>query len=261
MNRLSKCGLALALWACLACSPESQASRPGTGGGGPQTITVSAAASLTDAFRELAAAFQAQHPEVEVTMNFAGSATLATQIREGAPVDLFAPADPRHLDAVADELSGPGRAFATNRLRIAVPTGNPGGVVGLADLSREELVVGLCTPGVPCGDLAREALARAGVIPRPDTEEPNARSLLTKVRLGEVDVAMVYGTDVVAGGAEVEGIDIPEEWNPTARYAIAALGSAASAAGVAEFVDFLLSDEGRAILARNGFSPAPGRGP
>lgn len=258
---VSKCGVALTLWACLACSPDSDGSRTGTDGARPQTITVSAAASLTDAFHELAEAFQAQHPEVRVTMNFAGSAALATQIREGAPVDLFAPADPRHLDAVADELAAPARTFATNRLRIAVPAGNPGGVAGLDDLSREELVVGLCAPGVPCGDLARDALARAGVTPRPDTEEPNARSLLTKVRLGEVDVALVYGSDVLAGGAEVEGIDFPEEWNPTARYAIAALQSEGSAAVVAEFVDFLLSDEGGAILSRYGFSPPSGTEP
>ena len=190
---------------------------------------------------------------MDVRLNVAGSAALATQIREGAPVDVFAPADPRHLEDVRDRLAGPGRVFATNRLSIAVPRGNPGGVAGLADLAREELVVGLCAAGVPCGDLAREALERAGVRARPDTDEPNARALLNKVRLGEVDAAVVYVSDIRAGGEEVEGVDVPDAVNPTARYAIAVLRDAAAPTAAESFVGFVLGAEARAILARHGF--------
>lgn len=232
-------------------------SRGATPDPSPGTITVSAASSLTDAFLELARVFEARHPGVEVTLNFAGSSALTTQILEGAPVDVFAPAAPEHLDDVSHELGEPRRIFATNRLRIAVPTGNPGGVTGLADLSREDLVVGLCAPGVPCGDLAIEALSRAGVVPRPDTREPNARALLTKVRLGEVDAAVVYASDVEAGGAEVEGVEVPEEWNPSARYAIAPLKGGANPGAARAFVDFVVSGDGAAILARHGFGPPP----
>lgn len=259
MRRSSVSVLTLTLWVGLACGPGPDGSPPGSDQARAR-ITVSAAASLTDAFQEMGAAFEARHPDIEVTLNFAGSATLATQVREGAPVDLFAPADPRYLRDLSEQLTGPRHDFATNRLRIAVPAGNPGAVLGLADLAREELIVGLCAVGVPCGDLAREALARAGVTPRPDTEEPNARALLTKVRLGEVDAAVVYRSDVLAGGPAVEGVDVPEEWNPTARYSIAALASEARSAAAGEFVAFLLSDEGSAILSRHGFSPPPGNG-
>lgn len=249
--------LGLVVWTSLACGPGEDQRRPGSDRPLEATLTVSAAASLTDAFGELASAYELLHPGVQVTLNLAGSAALATQIREGAPVDLFAPAAPKHLEEVVTELSAPGVVFATNRLRIAVPTGNPGRVQELADLAREELVIGLCAAGVPCGDLAREALARAGVTPRPDTEEPNARALLTKVRLGEVDAAVVYRSDILAGGSEVEGVDIPDEWNPTARYSIAALKSGGSPAAAEAFVAFVLSVEGGAILSRHGFTAPP----
>ena len=252
--------LALVFWAALACSPGTDDVRPQGGGPEATTLTVSAAASLTDAFQELGVAYQALHPGVEVTLNLGGSAALGAQIREGAPVDVFAAADPKHLDELGPELAAPGEIFATNRLRIAVPAGNPGAVAGLADLSREELVIGLCAPGVPCGELARDALARAGIVPRPDTEEPNARALLTKVRLGEVDAGLVYVSDVLAGGPEVQGVDVREEWNPEASYAVAALERASDPEEAARFIAFVLSPEAEPILTRHGFGPVPGRG-
>jgi molybdate transport system substrate-binding protein len=227
-------------------------------GAEPVSITVSAAASLTDVFQEIARAFEARNAGTEVTLNLAGSSALATQILEGAPVDVFAPADPKHIEAVAGELAGPARNFASNRLRIAVPAGNPGGVAGLVDLGREELVVGLCARGVPCGDLAREALDRAGVAARPDTEAPNVRALLTKVRLREVDAALVYVSDVLAGGPEVEGIEVPEEWNALARYPIAVVRRDPPSQAAEDFVAFVLSEEARRILARHGLEPPPG---
>lgn len=221
---------------------------------------MSTAASLTDAFQEIAAAYEATHPGIEVRLNLAGSAALSTQILEGAPVDVFASADPEHLAEVRDELAAPGRVFATNRLGIAVPAGNPADVSGLADLGRAELVVGLCAEGVPCGDLARVALVRAGVEARPDTEEPNARALLTKVRLGEVDAAVLYVSDILAGAPEVEGIDLPERWNPVARYPIAVLRDASDPVAARSFVDFVLSPQVGVTLVRHGFGPPESSG-
>lgn len=250
------------LWASLACGPgPEKAPAPGSAESGNAVITVSAAASLTDAFQEVAGAFEELRPGVEVRLNLAGSAALSAQILEGAPVDVFAAAAPGHLAVVAEELVEPGRIFATNRLRIVVPHGNPGDVGGLADLSRDELVVGLCAPAVPCGELAREALDRAGVAAAPDTEEPNARALLTKVRLGEVDAAVVYASDVLAGGGEVDGLDIPEAWSPVAHYPIAVLRGSSHPMASRDFVSFVLSERGAAILARHGFGPPPEVGP
>lgn len=232
-----------------------------SGADGPEgEILVSAAASLTDAFAAMESAFEAAHPAVEVTLNVAGSSTLRAQILEGAPVDVFAAADRSNMErvAAAGEVAGEPRVFARNRLRIAVPPGNPAGVAGMRDLAREELLVGLCAEGVPCGDFARRALARAGVEPAIDTGEPDVRALLTKVELGELDAAIVYATDVTAAAGAVEGIDIPENVNVVAEYPVAVLRGAPNRAAARAFVAFVLSPKGRAILSRHGFQPPPG---
>lgn len=251
----------------LGCGAPSDGGGPGAaaGSGSPPeegssalegALLVSAASSLTDAFADLGSAFEAAHPGVEVTLNLAGSRTLATQILEGAPADVFASADPVHMDRLAEAgaLGGPAHVFARNRLEVAVPSGNPGKVAGLADFARPELLLGLCAPGVPCGDLAREALERAGVRPAPDTEEPNVRALLTKVELGELDAALTYATDVAAADGSVEGIPIPAEANVVAAYPIAVLAAAPNPEVARAFVALVLSREGRALLARYGFA-------
>lgn len=227
-----------------------------SGAGGVEgEILVSAAASLTDAFAAIESAFEAAHPAVEVTLNLAGTATLRAQILEGAPVDVFASADPSNMErvAAAGEVAGEPRVFAKNVLEIAVPPGNPAGVAGMRDLARGELLVGLCAEGVPCGDFARQALARAGVEPAIDTGEPDVRALLTKVELGELDAAIVYATDVTAAAGAVEGIDIPGSADVVAEYPIAVLSGAPNPAAARAFVAFVLSPEGGAILARHGF--------
>lgn len=219
-------------------------------------LLVSAAASLTEAFGEMAAAFGTAHPGVSVRLNLAGSATLRAQILEGAPADVFASADRANMErvAAAGEAAGEPVLFARNLLAIAVPAGNPAGVTGLGDLGREEILVGLCARGVPCGDFARAVLDRAGVTPAPDTEEPDVRALLTKVALGELDAAVVYVTDVRAAGGAVEGIAIPDTENVTADYPVAVLAGAPHPVAARAFVDFVLSPSGRAILARHGFA-------
>jgi molybdate transport system substrate-binding protein len=179
-------------------------------------------------------------------LSFAGSSSLRAQILDGAPADVFASASSTDMDAVTDR----SEVFATNTLQVVVPADNPGDVAGLADLADPGLLVGLCAPQVPCGRLSRAALAAAGVEVAPDTEEPDVRSLLTKVAAGELDAGVVYRTDVLAAGEAVRGIDLPIGIDATAEYPIAALDPRGDA-----FVAFVLGDEGRAILAAHGFGP------
>jgi len=222
---------------------------------GTRELLVSAAASLTEAFGEIAATFEAAHPGVSVTLNLAGSSTLATQILDGAPVDVFASADESNMArvVVAGGAHPEPRIFARNRLQIAVPAGNPAGVTGLPDFATEGLRIGLCAEGVPCGDLARLVLAQAGVVPRPDSEEPDVRALLTKVELGELDAGITYRTDVAARRGSVDGVDLPEDVAVVAEYPIAVVTEGRTPKLAAAFVDFVLSEEGGAILARYGF--------
>ena len=234
------------------------ASCGGTGGrpSGREEVLVSAASSLTDAFLEMEAAFEKATPEVDVVLNLGGSSLLREQIFSGAPVGVFAPANPDIMHQVRDAgyLSGSFRVFARSRMAIAVPKGNPAGIDGLDDLARAPLLVGLCAEMVPCGDFARRALTRAGVEPVADTEEPNARALLTKVEEAELDVAIVYVTDITPT-VGVEGIPIPDEYNVAVEYPIAVMVGSPNPEGAAAFVSFVLSVQGRRILARHGFSP------
>ncbi len=218
------------------------------------TITVFAAASLTDAFDEIDAAFEDANPGVTVEVNYAASSALREQILAGAPADVFASANTSNMDQVveAGAASDP-EEFVTNLLEIAVPAGNDAGVTGLADFANADLLIGLCAEEVPCGEFGREALANAGVTPSVDTNEPDVRSLLTKVEAGELDAGIVYVTDVTAAGDTVEGIEIPADENVTATYPIAALAETTNAEVADAFVAFVLSDDGQDILASFGF--------
>ena len=223
--------------------------------GGTGDITVFAAASLTDAFSAVAETFEAANPGADVELNFGASSTLATQIVEGAPADVFASADAAPMEAVveAGTTQGEPRPFAGNVLQIAVPPGNPGGVTGLGDFSRDDLLVGLCSEPVPCGRFGRQALGTAGITPAVDTNEPDVRALLTKVEAGELDAGLVYETDVLASDGAVEGVAIPEDQNVVATYPIVALADSASPDRAADLVAFVLSGEGLEVLGRFGF--------
>ena len=246
--------LLLVLVGAVACGGDDA----GDAGDGPLsgTVLVFAAASLTDAFAEIESAFEAASPGLDVDLSLAGSSSLRRQIVEGAPADVFASADQSNMAQVveAGEVEGEPVIFARNRLAIAVPAGNPAGVSGLDDLADDELLVGLCAEGVPCGDFAREVLADAGVEPALDTNEPDVRALLTKIGAGELDAGITYVTDVTAGGERVEGVAIPDEVNVVAAYPIARLAGAPNPDAATAFVDFVLSDEGRSILADFGFA-------
>jgi molybdate transport system substrate-binding protein len=232
----------------------------GTASGGDTTkvagpITVFAAASLTGTFTQLGTQFEKAHPGTEVGFNFGASSTLARQLTEGAPGDVFAAASGTTMDTVtkAGDAAGMPAVFARNRLEIAVPPANPGHVRGLADLARPELRIAICAPQVPCGAAAGTTFAAAGVTPRPDTLEQDVKATLAKVVSGEVDAALVYRTDVRAAGAAVRGLDLPEAADAVNDYPIVALAESRNAATAAAFRDFVLSAAGRSVLVAAGF--------
>lgn len=242
--------LALLIAACDATDGDDATSSDSSG-----DVLVSAAASLTDVFTAIEAAFEREHPDLDVILNPGGSSALREQIIEGAPVDVFASANTGNMAAVVDEglVSGEPQVFAHNSLQIAVPAGNPAGIMGLDDFSREDLLIGLCAEAVPCGEFAHESLDKAGVAAMIDTNEPDVRALLTKIEAGELDAGITYVTDVASTGGSVVGIDIPASVNVVAEYPIAVLSTAPNSTGAAKFVAFVLSDDGRAILAAGGF--------
>ena len=245
-------GLALA-----GCSgaPSGEPGRPPSGVSGP--VVVFAAASLTEVFERLGAEFTAAHPDVTLTFNFGASSALAQSVRSGAPADVFAAASPATMAVLTDAGDATGPAvFARNRLEIAVPAGNPGKVTGLPDLARPELKIALCAPQVPCGSAADTVLAAAGLEAAPDTLEQDVKAALSKVRLGEVDAALVYRTDVLAAGEQVEGIAFPEAERAVNDYLVAPLDAAPHPTAARAFVAYLLSGEGRQALADAGFQPA-----
>jgi molybdate transport system substrate-binding protein len=243
--------LLLTLATLTACGSDSA----GSGGEGVTgTLTVFAAASLTDVFPDLGRQLEDEHPGLRVRFNFAGSSALATQITQGAPVDVFASANEAQMAVVTDAgLAEHPEVFAANVLEIAVPAGNPGNVTGLRDLARTELTVALCAPEVPCGAAAQQVLATAGVTAAPDTLEEDVRAALTKVELGEVDAALVYASDIASAGRDVEGIPVPEAETAVNRYPVCVVQHAPNPQAARAFVELLLSERGRQALVDAGF--------
>lgn len=225
----------------------------GAGDDEPQPLLVMAAASLTDAFADIESAFEAQYPDVDVQLNLAGSASLREQILQGAPADVFASANQETMRIVVDaELAAPPTTFATNELIVAVPVANRANVQGLDDLANAGLFVGLCAEGVPCGDFARLALQQAGVEVSLDTNEGDVRALVTKIAADELDAGIVYATDVRAN-PQVTGIAMPASVRVEISYPIAALTESGRPQVSDDFIDFVLSDVGQAVLALHGF--------
>ena len=237
-----------------ACGGESEAASGGREG----ELHVFAAASLTEAFAELADVFEQAHPDATVTVNFGSSTALAQQINEGAPADVFASADEPSMATVIDA----GRAsdpvtIARNRLAIVVEPGNPKRIERLADLARSDVVLVLCAPEVPCGRFAAAALAKADVVVEPASLEENVKAVVAKVTLGEADAGIVYATDVMAAGGEAEGIDLDGALSDDpaleARYPMAITTSATAQELAEAWVELVRSDEGQRVLAEHGF--------
>lgn len=232
--------------------PSDSAEAGGLGG----DLVVFAAASLTGAFTELGETFQAEHPEVNVEFSFAGSSTLAAQINEAAPADVFASASPATMDTVTEAGSNAAdpEVFTSNTLQIAVPEGNPGGVDALADFADADLDLAVCAPEVPCGAAAEQVFRAAGVDAAPDSQESDAKAVLTKVELGEVDAGLVYTTDVAAAaGDKVEGVEFPEAQDAVNDYLIATLKESGNPDAASAWVEFMFSEEAQRVLAEAGF--------
>jgi molybdate transport system substrate-binding protein len=236
--------------ATVACGDES------SGAPEPQRLHVYAASSLTAAFEELAAQFEAEHDGVEVALTFAGSSDLVAQVDQGAPADVVASADEATMDKLvrSELVTGP-QPFATNVLAIAVPPDNPADVGSMADLGRPGLQLVVCAPEVPCGSAARELATRTGVTLRPVSEEQSVGDVLTKVTSGEADAGLVYVTDLAAAGDDVTGIEVPEAEEVVNVYPVAPVAGSDQADLAQDFVDLVLGDEGQEVLARLGFGP------
>ncbi|WP_460357878.1 molybdate ABC transporter substrate-binding protein [Actinoallomurus acanthiterrae] len=262
MERLPRLGrvlLATALGASLtvsaACGSTDDKKSSTSGKSGGKTLFVFAAASLTGTFTTLGKTFEASHPGVRVKFNFGGSSTLAQQITQGSPADVFAAASPATMKTVTDAKAAAGepKVFVRNRLEIAVPPSNPGKVKTLKDLTNPKLKVVECAPEVPCGAAAAKALAAAKLKVKPVSQEQDVKAALSKVQLNEADAALVYRTDVKAATGKVTGIDFPEAAQAINDYPIAALAKAPQPALAGEFVQLILSDQGKSVLTQAGF--------
>lgn len=242
MRRFGGAAVALLVVASVSCA-----------GGERRIVDVFAAASLTDALTEIAADFEAANPGVEVRLNLAGSSSLREQILDGAEADVFVSANMAIMEQLVDAgaIAGKPTVAARNVLSLAVPVDNPGRVEGLEDLSRPELLVGLCARGVPCGDLALELLERAGVEAQADTAEPDVRALAQRLADRELDVALIYASDVVADPQRLRTVPVDTDL-PTTEYPIAAVD--VSDADALAFIDHVLGTSGRSILQRWGFA-------
>lgn len=263
MDRFSHLALLLVLL-IVGCSPTtSSVPAPER-----RTLQVFAAASLTDAFTELGENFEAAHPGVTISFNFAGSQALRTQIEEGAPADVFASANKTEMDHlitgkfVAQAAS---RIFLNNRLIVILPANNPAALETLNDLAKPGIKLVLAAEEVPVGRYTRQALALMNdqfgsnfmdhVLTNVVSNEDNVRQVLTKVRLGEVDAGIVYTSDAAAA-LELETIEIPAELNVIADYQIAPLIRSAETNLAVELIEYILSTEGQAVLEKWGFTSA-----
>lgn len=217
-------------------------------GGDDGTLTVFAAASLREVFPRI---------DANAGYSFAGSDEHATQIREGAPADVYAAAGPRHPAELAGEgLVEQPVVFATNRLVLVVPGDNPAGIRSVRDLAAEGVRLVVAASGVPAGDYTRqvlETLGRQDVLARVVSEEADVKGVASKVALGEADAGFVYATDVAPVEDDVDVIELPEEAQPEVEYSVAVVRGSDREREAQAFVDRLLGEDGRDALREAGF--------
>jgi molybdate transport system substrate-binding protein len=289
MNRFMKKILSFLVLICLlvlsACSaPRSgilATANPGiTSDSGTQTsfptdarqnkvLIIFAASSLTDAFQDLVKTYESTHPGTKISLSFAGSQILRTQLEQGAVADIFASADHKNMEIlVRDNIaaSNPYQVFATNRLIVILPSGNPAGVITLHDLARPGVKLILADPSVPAGNYARQILANissdpaygsgfsTAVLANVVSNETDVRQVVTKVELGEADAGIVYVSDAFTS-PDMETIPIPDKFNIIAQYPIAILANSPNPGLAGGFIEFIMSPEGQAIMEKWGFTP------
>jgi molybdate transport system substrate-binding protein len=219
------------------------------------TVVVFAASSLMATFTTLATNFEQAHPGVKIVPSYGGSDTLAAQITQGAPVDVFAAASTTTMGTVTKAGDGVGTptVFAKNELEIAVSPSNPDHIASLADVTKSGIKLALCAATVPCGAAATKAFAAAKLTPHPVTLEQDVASVLTKVELGEVDAGIVYQTDVKSAGSKVAGVNFPEAASAINTYPIVVVKTGKNAVAGQEFVNYVVSPAGQQILQAAGF--------
>ncbi|MDU0348931.1 molybdate ABC transporter substrate-binding protein, partial [Actinomyces sp. MRS3W] len=222
-------------------------------------LVVFAAASLQDAFEDIAADFQTTYPNVLVTFDFQGSQDLVTALAEGGAADVLATANNSTMeDAVSQELVGEQTEFATNVLTLITPADNPAGVTGIDDGSLDGADLVICAPEVPCGEATVKLTEELGVTLNPVSEEQKVTDVRGKVASGEADAGIVYTTDAADAGDAVRTIALPDN-DVVNHYPIAVTRSAANPEAAQAFVDLVVSDAGQAVLAGYGFGAPSGR--
>ncbi len=247
--------LALLVSACSAKAPQAH------------TLTVFAAASLTDAFTEIGDSFETANPGVTVTLNFAGTQALRTQVEQGAVADVFASANTKEMDALVTGnfvAADSARIFLTNQLMVIMPASNPANLTTLNDLSRPGLKIVLAAAEVPVGKYALQVLDnldasfglgyKNNVLENVVSYENDVKQVVTKVQLGEADAGIVYSSDAVAA-PELRKIEIPVELNVVAKYPIASLSKSTDSELADAFIAYVLSSDGQEILKKWGFYP------
>jgi molybdate transport system substrate-binding protein len=246
-----------------ACAPAATpASAPEA-----RTLSVFAAASLTDAFTEIGKNFEAANAGVTVTFNFAGSQALRTQIEEGAPADVFASANKTEMDTLVTDAfvtQGTPQVFLNNKLVVILPANNTAGLTKLEDLAKPGIKLVLAAEEVPVGKYARQALDQMNnqigtdfkgkVLANVVSNEDNVKQVVAKVQLGEADAGIVYTSDAVAA-PELKTIEIPTELNVIAQYPIATMNKSANADLATAFIEYVLSPNGQSVLQKWGFAP------
>lgn len=249
--------IVLSAAACLVtigCSGSASNSGIDAGTAPSGDVVVFAAASLTDVFNDMATAFEHVSPEIEITLSFGGSSSLAVAVEEGAPADVLASANAELAERLADAglINDAPNTFATNATALAVPI-NSTAVTSLRDFERADLFLGACAAQVPCGAYADELFEAAGVSPMFDTRATDVRSVVSLLLEGELDAGIVYETDVVAHADELRSLPLDIGAPVIAEYPIAVLAEAPNPSAAQVFVDFVLGSDGQTILDTAGF--------
>lgn len=227
----------------------------GSDGGGAsdqRQLTILAASSLTDVYQDLATGFEEEN-DADVTFSFGSSTDLAGQAADGAPGDVLSTADETSMQAAEHAgVTGDVVELATNVLVIVTPAGNPAGIQGLDDLDGATWV--RCADAVPCGRVAKAVLDDNGITAEPASLEEDVRSTLDKVISGEADAGLVYASDAVAAGDDVETVEIPRAEEELTTYFTAVLEQSEEAGLAQRWVDLVTSEEGRKALTEAGFT-------
>ncbi len=222
------------------------------GGSDGRVLDVSAAASLSKTFTAIADEFEQQHDGVDVRLSFDGSSTLANQIRQGAPADVFASADQRNMSKLG-ELAVDPEIFATNTLVIVTAPGNPKNVRSLADLTKPGITTVVCQMAQPCGAATDTVVRRTGITIDAASEEQSVSAVLTKVTTGQADAGVVYVTDARTAGDQVATVNDPAFATVVNDYPIAVIADADDHELASQFRDLVLGEDGRRILRDAGF--------